>query len=229
MSGSESGLALTATSSRCPVFHGPAVGLRAMKFLGVLADVVGDQAQRQFPQGASGWLREKNSPRPPRRGRPCTPCPGRAAAAVRREAESTNSISAASSTLSGTVSRISVPGDLAHGVGAAVDVLDVQRGEHVDARVQQFLDVLPALGVARAGGVGVRQFVDQRQPGLARQHRVQVHLGELDAAMFHRLSRHERQAARSARRFPCARAFRRSRSPRPRPAASSRRAASSMA
>jgi len=43
----------------------------------------------------------------------------------------------------------------------AVEVLNVQRGQHIDARVEQFLDVLPALGVARSRDIGVRDFVDQ--------------------------------------------------------------------
>ncbi len=46
----------------------------------------------------------------------------------------------------------------------------------VDAGVEQFLDVLPALGVARAGRVGVRQLVDQDQRRLARQRGVEVEL-----------------------------------------------------
>ena len=55
-------------------------------------------------------------------------------------------------------------------------MLDVERGEHVDAGVEQLLDVLPALLVAAARGVGVRELVDQdhrRAPG---QHGVDVQL-----------------------------------------------------
>jgi hypothetical protein len=45
-------------------------------------------------------------------------------------------------------------------------VLHVQGGEHVDAGVEQLLHVLPALGVARARRVGVRELVDQQHGGL---------------------------------------------------------------
>ena len=44
-------------------------------------------------------------------------------------------------------------------------MLDVDRGDDVDAGVQQLLDVLPALRVPGAGDVRVRQLVDQRDPG----------------------------------------------------------------
>ena len=53
-------------------------------------------------------------------------------------------------------------------------MLDVQRGDHVDARVEQLLDVLPALLVARSGGVGVRELVDEhdvRAAGRGRHRR----------------------------------------------------------
>ena len=63
-------------------------------------------------------------------------------------------------------------------------MLDVDRGDHVDPGVEQFLDVLPALLVPRARHVGVRQLVHQgdlRPPG---QHRVQVHLLEGRAAVL---------------------------------------------
>ena len=64
---------------------------------------------------------------------------------------STSSISSARSRIeSGTVSRTRHAGDLRHHVVEAVDVLDVERGVDVDAGVEQLLDVLPALGVARA-------------------------------------------------------------------------------
>ena len=38
-------------------------------------------------------------------------------------------------------------------------MLDVDGGENVDARLQQFVDVLPAFGMAGAGRVAVGQFV----------------------------------------------------------------------
>src|SRR5659263_290132 len=59
-----------------------------------------------------------------------------------------------------------------------LQVLDVHRGDDLDAGGQQFLDVLPTLLVPGPGHVGVRQLVDERHLGVAGEHRVDVHLGE---------------------------------------------------
>ena len=69
-------------------------------------------------------------------------------------------------------------GDLLDDVVQGLQVLDVDVGDDLDARGQQFLDVLPALGVPRARHVGVRELVDQRDLRLAGQHGVEVHLLE---------------------------------------------------
>ena len=74
-------------------------------------------------------------------------------------------------------------GDLRDHVVQALDVLHVQRRVHVDAGVEQLEDVLPALGMAPAGRVRVRQLVDQDHLRLARERRVEVELLEIDAAM----------------------------------------------
>jgi hypothetical protein len=42
-------------------------------------------------------------------------------------------------------------------------VLDVDGAVHIDAGIQQLLDVLVALGVAAAGNVGVGELVDQNE------------------------------------------------------------------
>ena len=67
-------------------------------------------------------------------------------------------------------------GDLVHGVVQALDVLDVDGGDDVDAGGQDLVDALPALLVPRAGDVGVRQLVDQHPLRPARDHRVGVEL-----------------------------------------------------
>ena len=85
-------------------------------------------------------------------------------------------------------------GDLAHGLGAALDVLHVQGGENINAGVQQFEHVLVTLGVARAGRIGVGELVHQRELRTAGQHRVQVHLRERDAAILAGEARDDRQA-----------------------------------
>ena len=69
-------------------------------------------------------------------------------------------------------------GDLLDDVVDRLEVLDVDRGDDVDAGGEQLLDVLPALRVARAGHVGVGELVDQRDLGPAGEHGVDVHLGE---------------------------------------------------
>ena len=48
-------------------------------------------------------------------------------------------------------------------------VLHVHRGDHVDARGEQLIDVLPTLLVAATGRVGVRQLVHQRHVGVSVQ------------------------------------------------------------
>ena len=53
-------------------------------------------------------------------------------------------------------------------------MLDVERGPDVDAGLEQFLDILPPLRVTAVRRVGVGEFVDDDQLGLARQRRVYV-------------------------------------------------------
>ena len=52
-------------------------------------------------------------------------------------------------------------GDRRDRVGDALEVLDVQRADDVDARVADDLDVLPALGSGRSRDVGVGKLVDE--------------------------------------------------------------------
>ena len=63
-------------------------------------------------------------------------------------------------------------------------MLDIHRGDHVDSRREQFLDVLVALLMLGAGDVGVREFVDQRDLRLARQDSVDIHLFHRHAAVI---------------------------------------------
>ena len=82
------------------------------------------------------------------------------------------------------VSRTLTPGDLRDDVVQALEVLDVDGGVDVDAGGEQLLDVLPALGVARAGDVGVGQLVDQQQGRVAGERRVEVELLERRAPVL---------------------------------------------
>ncbi|BFO16015.1 hypothetical protein SHKM778_24030 [Streptomyces sp. KM77-8] len=76
-------------------------------------------------------------------------------------------------------------GDRLHYVAQRLQVLDVDGGEHVDAGGEEFLHVLPASGVAGAGGVGVGELVDQRDLGAAGEDGVEVHLPVLGLPRRH--------------------------------------------
>ena len=86
------------------------------------------------------------------------------------------------------------PGDLLDHVVEGFQVLDVDRGDHVDPGVEQFLHVLPALLVARPGHVGVRELVHQGDLRVPGEHRVHVHLLERRPAVLQRGPGHDLQA-----------------------------------
>jgi len=98
-------------------------------------------------------------------------------------------------------------GDAAHLIVEAFQVLDVDRGVDVDAGGEQFLNILPALGVTTAGGVGVRQFVHQHQFGFGREQAVEVHFFEHHATVFRTHQRLLRQAAKQRFGFCAAMGF----------------------
>ena len=75
-------------------------------------------------------------------------------------------------------------GDLLDDVVDRLEVLDVQRRDHGDPGVEERLDVLPALLVARARDVRVGELVDERDLGPAGDDRVDVHLLERRAAVL---------------------------------------------
>ena len=85
------------------------------------------------------------------------------------------------------------PSDLGDDVVERLEMLDVQRGDHVDACVEQLIDVLPALLVARSRDVGMRQLVDERNLRTASQHRVDIQLGEHRPAVLRGAPRHDLQ------------------------------------
>jgi hypothetical protein len=87
-------------------------------------------------------------------------------------------------------------GDLADGVGAGFEMLDVERGEDVEAGVEEFDDVLVTLRVARAGGVGVGELIDKDElwAGLSGERGFEIELGEFGAAVSNGLAREDGQA-----------------------------------
>ena len=77
-------------------------------------------------------------------------------------------------------------GDLGHDVVEAFQMLNVEGGVNVDAAVQQFHHVLPALGVAGPLHVGVGQFVHQDEPGFPQKGCVQIKFPQLGAVVIDR-------------------------------------------
>ena len=104
----------------------------------------------------------------------------------------------------------------------ALEVLDVERADDVDARGEQLEHVLVALPVLRAGDVGVRDLVDDRDRRAAREHRVEVHLLDGDAAVLDLAAGDDLETADERRGLRPAVRSRRSRPPRRRRAASAR-------
>ncbi|CAH0282706.1 hypothetical protein SRABI112_03966 [Pseudomonas mediterranea] len=87
------------------------------------------------------------------------------------------------------------PGDAAHLVIEAFQVLDIDGGVDIDAGGKQLLDVLPALGVATAGGIAVGQFVHQHQAWPGGEQTVEVHFLEHHAPVLGTHQRLLHQAA----------------------------------
>ena len=71
-----------------------------------------------------------------------------------------------------------------------LEVLDVQRRDHVDPGREDLFDILVALGVRGAGGVRVGELVDQTQLGRAVENRREIHLFERRVPVGHT---HQRQ------------------------------------
>ncbi|MNL82436.1 hypothetical protein D3C87_2098160 [compost metagenome] len=55
-------------------------------------------------------------------------------------------------------------------------MLDIEGRPHVDTGVDQFSDILIALGMTRAARIGVRQLIHDQQARLSRQRGVEVEL-----------------------------------------------------
>src|SRR5262245_6047578 len=74
--------------------------------------------------------------------------------------------------------------DLRDHVVEALDMLDIDGGINVDSVSEQLFDVEVALGMAAAGHVGVGEFVDQHDLGVASDDGVEIHLLERLSAVF---------------------------------------------
>ena len=92
------------------------------------------------------------------------------------------------------------PRDAPDDVVQALDVLHVHRREHVDARDEQFLDVPPALGMAAARGIRVRELIDQQHRRAPLQGGIEVELLQHATAMLHALARQHLEPLEQCRR-----------------------------
>ena len=92
-------------------------------------------------------------------------------------------------------------GDLPDDIVQAFQMLNVDRSVDIDARLQQFLHILPALGVARPGYIGMGEFIDQYHRGLALQRSIQIEFSERLAAVLELFRRENIQPLRAVRRF----------------------------
>ncbi len=92
-------------------------------------------------------------------------------------------------------------------------MLDIERRPHVDAGVEQFLDILPALGMAALRRIGVGELVHHDQSRLARQSGVDVEFLDGAAAIFDGAAGQDFLPFEQDRRLRRGRGFRPARSP----------------
>jgi len=83
-------------------------------------------------------------------------------------------------------------------------MLDVDGGDHIDAGVQEFLDVLPSFVVLAARDVGMGELVNQDHLRMACQHRRYVELEKAAAAILGVTGRDDLDALSQLRDFPAA-------------------------
>jgi hypothetical protein len=74
--------------------------------------------------------------------------------------------------------------DLFHYVIERLEVLDIHRSNHIDAGVQQILDIFVPFSVPALWRVGMREFVHQGYCRFPSEDGVDVHLFERDTVIF---------------------------------------------
>ncbi len=99
------------------------------------------------------------------------------------------------------------PRNLGHDVVQAFEVLDIEGGVNIDAQVQQFLNILPAFSVPRAGSVSMGQLVHQQEAGLALQGPVNIEFLQGGAPVFQFLGWEDFQPVQQGGRFLAAVGF----------------------
>ena len=93
------------------------------------------------------------------------------------------------------------PGNAADDIVQALQMLDIDRREDVDTGRQQFLDILPALGVTRTRRIGMGQFIDENQFGFSGERSVDVEFTQFVTLVLDALLRNRIQTANHLRRF----------------------------
>ena len=83
------------------------------------------------------------------------------------------------------------PRDLRNDAVEAFDMLDVERRIDVDSGRDEFFDIHVALGMTAARRIGMGEFIDENERGLARQDRVEVHFLERVAFIADGPARHD--------------------------------------
>ena len=154
---------MSATTTRSRVSHGSVDAVAFAVLREPLVDPVGEPEQRELAQRGE-VARPEVVARAPRRsapaGRRCR-APSARRSASRRHVDELDLVGRAHDLVGDRLALLDA-GDLLDDVVQRLEVLDVDRRDDVDAGVEQLLDVLPALLVARAGDVGVRELVDER-------------------------------------------------------------------
>ncbi len=85
------------------------------------------------------------------------------------------------------------PCHIGNDVVQALEVLDVDGGDHLDTRREQIDDVLPSLGTTGARDVRVRELIDEGDLGIVQADRVRIHLLEHRVAVGDRARRDQLQ------------------------------------
>ena len=91
-------------------------------------------------------------------------------------------------------------GDLFHKVVQRFEVLNIERGYDLNARIEKLLDVLPPLDVPLPGNVGMGEFIHQHDLRSTGKDAVNVHFLKRCASVFHGVPRNDFQVTKLGNR-----------------------------
>ena len=92
-------------------------------------------------------------------------------------------------------------GDAADHVVQAFQMLDVNGSKDIDARLKQFINILPAFGVTGAGRIAVRQLIHQHQRWATGEGGVEIKLHHVAPTIGGALRRQRTESLEHGRRF----------------------------